>query len=25
LVAFDDDFVTATRALKARKAYGNGE
>ena len=24
LVAFDDDFVTATRALKARKAYGTG-
>ena len=24
LVAFDDNFVTATRALKARKAYGTG-
>jgi len=24
LVAFDGDFVTATRALKARKAYGTG-
>jgi len=25
LVSIEDDWVTATRALKIRKAYGNGE
>ena len=25
LVSFDDDFVTATRALIERKRYGNGD
>ena len=24
LVAFGDNWITATRALKARKSYGNG-